>query len=162
MLRSSVLLVLAATVAVGCATSGDTAQTAADTSWVPPADPHLVALRDDAATILDTFCSACHAGSQGAAGLDLTKAGMEARLIDVPSTQVDTLLLVDTTSPERSYLVMKMKASEGIVGQRMPLGGRLSDEAVADIEEWIDALAEARAGTPGADTRVDDSATEEK
>lgn len=151
MLRSSWIIMMVL-LAAGWATSGDTVETPADTASTPPADSALVALTDEAATILDAFCSACHAGAQGAAGLDLTRSGIEARLIDVASTQLDTLLLVDTTRPQRSYLLMKMHASEGIVGRRMPLGGRLSDEMIGDIEAWILALAEARAASPADST----------
>jgi len=148
-----VLLVLSA----GCATPGGSTESEADTSWVPPSDPELVALRDEAVTILDTFCAACHAGDAGAAALDLRKTDMESRLIDVPSTQVDTLRLVDTIAPERSYLVMKMRGTKGIVGQRMPLGGRISEEFIEDVEAWVAALAEFRAGT-----RPDTTAPAEK
>jgi hypothetical protein len=62
------------------------------------------------------------------------------------SAQVDTLALVAPGDPERSYLVMKVRGDEGILGKVMPPGGkRLADESMAALVAWVSGMAPADA-----------------
>lgn len=114
----------------------------------PPSDSLRAALEARAAAIFGTRCAgACHAGSYPKARLSLEPAKMSA-MADAPSRQVDTLRLVDTKRPDRSYLLMKIRGEKGIRGSRMPIGRpplpAADEKAVAD---WAASL---RAPAPAA------------
>jgi hypothetical protein len=58
-------------------------------------------------------------------------------LVNVPSTEVPSLMRIEPGNPDESYLVQKIEGTAS-VGGRMPLGGpELSDEAIAAIRQWI-------------------------
>jgi hypothetical protein len=73
--------------------------------------------------------------------LDLEAEKMYAATVDVPSLQIETLKLVDTNDPEKSYLLMKIRGDEGIVHNRMPLNAApLGSDDIKTIRLWIHAL----------------------
>jgi len=85
-------------------------------------------------------CAACH-GAPGAAGLSLSSDYPALALVGVPSTQVDTLNLVEPGDPDDSYLVMKVLGDERIEGRAMPPGGKPIDQATfVTLETWIRGL----------------------
>jgi mono/diheme cytochrome c family protein len=85
--------------------------------------------------------SGCHQGQHPKKKLSLETDKFLADLVDVPSLQVDSLKRVDTISPEKSYLLMKVKGAKGIVGDRMPdEAPALKPEEIAAIEQWIQSL----------------------
>ncbi len=87
--------------------------------------------------VFNPACVAHHGPSDAQAGLDISEGRSFENLVNVPSTQVG-LDLVTPNDAENSYLIHKLDGRAGIVGARMPIGGRfLTDEAVAVIEQWI-------------------------
>lgn len=86
-------------------------------------------------------CTNCHnpAGSQFAAGLDLTGAGAYDRLVNVSSRTKPGAVLVRPGNPDDSYLVHKLEGRSDIVGQRMPRGTGpfLTDGQMTVIRRWI-------------------------
>ena len=58
-------------------------------------------------------------------------------LIGVASNQVPDLKRVDPGNPDGSYLLMKVRGTEGIANSQMPLGGTLTDAQIEMIREWI-------------------------
>ncbi len=82
--------------------------------------------------------SVCHDNDAPAAGLDLGSADVASRLVDVASGCND-LLLIDSANPGGSYLIEKLQPTP-TCGSRMPLGGALSDEELACVEEWVGSL----------------------
>lgn len=85
--------------------------------------------------------SGCHRGQNPKKKLHLEADKFVAAIVDVPSLQVDSLKLVDTKNPEKSYLLMKVKGTKGIVGDRMPEEAPpLKGEEIAAIEQWIVSL----------------------
>jgi mono/diheme cytochrome c family protein len=87
-------------------------------------------------------CVYCHGGARPADGLDLSIATDLAALTETAEVETDSIALVVPGAPESSYLVMKIKGADGIVGSRMPLAAKpLSEEDVAVVEEWIRSLA---------------------
>ena len=80
----------------------------------------------------------CHRGKYPNKKLNLEKDKFLQALINVASQQIDTLKLVDTKQPEKSYLLMKIKGDEAIVGRRMPLDSPpLREDEIKIIEDWI-------------------------
>jgi hypothetical protein len=89
----------------------------------------------------------CHSGAYPAMGFDLSGPNHRAALIDVASRQLEGRKLVDLQAPSESYLLMKLRGTEGIAGQQMPLGrDPLSDDDIAAVADWI--VAVAGAGIP--------------
>jgi cytochrome c553 len=116
------------------------AQPAAVTAAAKP-DPKAVA-----ADIFKADCCRCHGGERLAAKLDLQGDKLEAALVNVASTEIDTLKLVDATKPDRSYLLLKLKGDERIKGSAMPLRAPALDPAkIKAVEAWIAEVAKAAA-----------------
>lgn len=85
--------------------------------------------------------SGCHKGKYPKKKLSLEDDKFFEAIVNVNSSQVDSLKLVDTKQPEKSYLLMKVKGSEGIVDERMPDDAPpLTEEEIEVIEKWIHSL----------------------
>ena len=142
---------VAAAVFSGCGSSdGDsipatplTPATPAPEPTPPPAEILTPTLASIQALIFDPRCVSHHGDHATEAGLDLRDGMARANLVNVPSVQA-ALDLVEPGDPESSYLVHKIEARDGIVGDRMPPGGAaLTEDEIAAIRDWI------RAGAPG-------------
>lgn len=112
-------------------------------SATPSTEATLSRVRD---TLLVSTCqfSACHAGSQSAAGLDLAAADLHTELLDHTVLANTDLPLVTPGDPERSWLYQVVarcqpKDADGKVVSHMPLNSpQLSDPGlVAVLREWI-------------------------
>ena len=91
----------------------------------------------------DCSTSGCHRGNYPKKKLNLEEDKFLQALINVPSLEVETLKLVDTKNPDKSYLLMKIRGDEGIVDDRMPVDAPpLKDEEIKIIENWVLSLAE--------------------
>ncbi len=95
---------------------------------------------EEAARILQRNCTTagCHTGAYPAMGVDLRPEAFKASLIEVASQERNELKLVDIRSPEKSYLLMKIRGDAGITGSRMPLNApALSQEDIQTIFRWV-------------------------
>lgn len=88
-------------------------------------------------------CAVCHKGKYPPQRLNLEPEGLPDSLLNAPSHVQPALKLVDTLSPEASYLLKKIKGQEGIKGKIMPPPGRapLTADEIALIENWIMGMA---------------------
>lgn len=110
-----------------------TAPAGADTTGTVGPPPAAVT-----AIIFKTSCGRCHGSDRPAIALSLKSEDFAAATIDVPSREIKELKLVDTKDPDKSYLLMKIRGDEGIIGERMPMGSKALDEqAIATVETWI-------------------------
>jgi len=90
----------------------------------------------------DCATSGCHRGRYPKAKLNLEADEMVAALMDIPSRQIDSLMLVDSKQPQESYLLMKINGDERIVKDPMPIDAPpLKTEEINLVENWINALA---------------------
>ncbi len=156
------VLGLAASVALAQTTQSAPAAPAAtggsSTFSVPP----------DVRALFDNNCVKCHGGSTPAAGHNFSTDADLEMLVGKASAEKDTIDIIAAGHPEKSYLVMKIRGAAGIMGSRMPLGGKpLSDKEIGVIETWIKGMSQAvaapkagsakassgSAGTPGATTK---------
>lgn len=85
--------------------------------------------------------AACHGGAMPVAFPELDAATWYDATLAVPSQQCATMSLVEPGDPERSYLVHKLRGTQGLVGgggARMPVGDApLDDAEEAALEAWI-------------------------
>lgn len=101
------------------------------------------AIPDNVLDILDENCaiSGCHAGTTAPKGLDLTEDFALSGLVNKPSDDRSEIMRVKPQDPVNSYLMMKLRGSAGIRGERMPKGGGpLSNSELSAIETWINSL----------------------
>jgi mono/diheme cytochrome c family protein len=104
------------------------------------------AMPDNVKAVFKERCAVCHKGKYPPKLLNLEPGGLPASFLNEPSREQPALKIVDTTSPEASYLLKKIKGSEGIKGKHMPPPGKtaLSAEEIALVENWIIGLKEGR------------------
>ncbi len=82
----------------------------------------------------------CHSGPAPREGLDLSAGALHAQTVRVPSVQVPSLLRVDPSRPDSSYLMLKLEGLAGAVGgigTQMPLGGQLTPAQIDSVRAWI-------------------------
>ena len=107
---------------------------------------------DEVLDIFDNRCAfvGCHAGTTSPKGLDLTEDFALSSLVNKPSVDAPGYMRVKPQDPVRSYLIMKLKGSSGIVGDKMPKGSdALSQSEIGALESWINSLpAELKAEAP--------------
>lgn len=113
-------------------------------SPVPPSLAHVIQ------PIFRTHCAipACHDSAPGAIAPALDAADVYAELVNVPATNVPSLMLVHPGSVRDSYLARKIlgkripdhtqRMPQGCPAQ-VPAGGCLSDGELAAIIAWIQA-----------------------
>jgi len=97
----------------------------------------------------------CHVPFEPRAELDFVSGGLAERIVDVPASTCSSQMIVDSTDPDASFLLTRVRPephcdSEPI--QRMPLlGNLLSDREIECMRRWIDGLitaSERDAGAP--------------
>lgn len=91
--------------------------------------------------VLQRSCGfdSCHAASAAAGGLSV-EGDAYAAIVGVASAQDPSTNLVEPGDAAGSYLVMKLRGTEGITADAMPPpNGGLDEADIALIESWIDA-----------------------
>lgn len=86
-----------------------------------------------------TFDS-CH-GNNAVWDLWLDAPDLSAELVKEPARTCDGWLLVTPGSPDRSFLYHKLVDEKPPCGDRMPLGGALSEAQRRCVRDWIQSLA---------------------
>jgi len=98
---------------------------------------------DEVLDIFDNRCAfvGCHAGTNSPKGLDLSEDFALSSLVNQPSVDAPGYMRVKPQDPVRSYLIMKLKGSAGIAGDKMPKGSdALSQSEIGTVESWINSL----------------------
>jgi hypothetical protein len=109
------------------------------------ADSVKVQMQLKVVSIFKTNCSTagCHRGDHPKKNLNLEPDKFLLSIINVASQEINTQKRVDTTDPEKSYLLMKIRGDKGIKGSRMPDGGpSLKKEDIKTIQDWIFSMKE--------------------
>jgi len=120
-------------------------------------------LQENVGRILKKNCSVagCHRGAFPPMNLNLGKDKFLKSVLNIPSQEIPSLKLVDTDSPEKSYLLMKIKGDKAVVGQRMPAGSReLKENEIKAIEDWISSLSKIQTGEENTQSPNGDSTDE--
>lgn len=89
--------------------------------------------------IANNYCVVCHQTASRGAGLSLQRGDAPGTLLGVPSTETK-LVLVEPGDPSKSYLFHKISGTHtevGGTGERMPIGGSLTEDEISQIQTWI-------------------------
>jgi len=135
-----VQLLLLALVAAGCAGDGSTlgpdGKPGAEEVESPTKDITLTQISEQ---IFAVSCavSGCHSGGAPAANMSLEADFVAGEIIDIDSSERPELKRIDPGNPDSSYLLMKLRADDGILCCQMPPVGTLTDEQIEMIREWI-------------------------
>jgi mono/diheme cytochrome c family protein len=97
------------------------------------------AIPADVLKVFKKHCVRCHTGPKPPKGLSLVP-GRAAAIIDAPSAEVPEASIVDTKTPEASYLLKKVRRESGIAGKPMPPGKALAADELQVLEAWIASL----------------------
>lgn len=81
----------------------------------------------------------CHAAEAPNVAPDLISPGVADRLVNVATAGCTDRFLVDSANPAASYLLESLKPAPGC-GSQMPIGGVLTAEEIACVEEWVEGL----------------------
>ena len=106
---------------------------------------------DGVKTLVQQRCAGCHKGMFAPKGLKLDPAHIAA-ILDKPSQEVPTLKIVDTKSPEASYILKKVRRESGLAGKPMPPSKALTVEELQIIETWVAGLKQS--SIPDGDLRL--------
>ncbi len=79
-------------------------------------------------------CSACHLNGSNYGELDLSEY---ENIVNVPSFERPELFRIVPNDLDNSYIYMKVTGAEGIVGNRMPIGGQMTVEQLDLLQDWI-------------------------
>ena len=90
-------------------------------------------------SLFEKQCLVCHKGKVASAGLSWERARI-AEAIDKPSTEMPELKIIDTASPDASYLLKKVRRDKGIKGQPMPPAKALTADELKVLEDWVNGL----------------------
>ena len=115
------------------------------------ADSIQVTMQLRVAAIFKAECATagCHRGNHPKKNLNLEPDKFLSSIVNVNSQENKTLKRVDTTNPEKSYLLMKIRGDKGIKGSRMPdEEPPLKKEDIKTIQDWIYSLKETPAKNP--------------
>lgn len=110
------------------------------TAGTAGADSIRSALQETVTVIFQRSCatSGCHRGKNPKIGLNLEPEKMNEALVDKPSRQKGSFKLIDTSNPDKSYLLMKIRGDKGISGKLMPIWLKpLSKEEIETVTQWI-------------------------
>lgn len=102
-------------------------------------------LQEEVAAIFAQSCAqvGCHMGSDAQMGMSLERETFVGHTVAEASRERPDLELIDPGNPDSSYLLMKVRGDEDIVGAPMPFtGNSLSEQEIASIENWVNALAD--------------------
>jgi len=112
----------------------------------------------EAEDIMLHLCMECHGDFGHDAGFKLPTTREGTGMVGVPSIQRTDLMLIDLEKPESSYLIMKLRDDDGILGKRMPIVRSLSEEQLSMFDLWVAELSEAYlASLEPEDANVDDA-----
>jgi mono/diheme cytochrome c family protein len=99
-----------------------------------------VSLNKEIQPILDKNCVDCHNPKKPKAGLDLSPANAYASMVQVPSKQVPSTMLVKPGEPDQSYLWQKLNhtTKEGSGMPKTFFGSKkLPDADLNAVKAWI-------------------------
>jgi cytochrome c551/c552 len=94
------------------------------------------AVPGDVVSVFQKNCVSCHKGKMPPRGLSLEAARI-AEAIDRASNETPELKIIDSASPEASYVLKKIRRGSDIKGKPMPPLKALEADDLKVLETWI-------------------------
>jgi mono/diheme cytochrome c family protein len=94
---------------------------------------------DDVKAIFAKHCAGCHKGKNPPTGLSW-EPDQILSAVDAPSRGVPASKIIDSASPEKSYLLKKVGGGSGMAGRSMPPGRALTKDEIATLTAWLEGL----------------------
>lgn len=108
----------------------------------PPPPPLSFAVHIQPTFTASCATGGCHVGVTPAADLNLSQGQAHAEIVNVASSQVPHLMLIEPNDPDSSYLMIKLLGDAGLIAgvpSQMPLSGPALRAGQLDtIGLWID------------------------
>ena len=99
---------------------------------------HSATLSDVQNQVFTASCTSCHSGSSPSQGLNLSAGAAHGNTVNVPSTQVPSLDLVEPGDADSSYLMQKLEGTAQ-TGAQMPNGGPMLSSTLRQlVRNWTD------------------------
>ncbi|MBJ51907.1 MAG: hypothetical protein CMQ47_09200 [Gammaproteobacteria bacterium] len=118
---------------------------------------HSATLSDVQNQVFTASCTSCHSGSSPSQGLNLSEGAAYGNTVNVPSTEVVSLDLVEPGDADNSYLMQKLEGTAQS-GATMPNGSPMLSTTLRQlVRDWIDAGAQKDAADTDGDGTEDDS-----
>lgn len=100
------------------------------------ADPPFATVIQEIFNRRGCAAGSCHGSGSQSAGLNLASGSSYANLVNVASTQVETLRVIPGNA-DGSYLIIKVEGRQTL-GDRMPQGGAALDNIdLTNLKNWI-------------------------
>lgn len=89
--------------------------------------------------VLSISCAlaGCHLGAGPQAGMNLALGAAYASIVGVASSERPELKRIQPGSPDRSYLVKKIRGDADISGSPMPLSGSITPQQRQLVIDWV-------------------------
>ncbi len=94
------------------------------------------AVPGDVVSVFQKNCVSCHKGKMPPQGLSLEAARI-GEAIDRASSKIPGLMIIDSASPQASYLLKKIRREKDIEGKPMPPRATLGADDLKVLETWI-------------------------
>ena len=118
---------------------------------------HSATLSEVQSQVFNASCTSCHSGSSPSQGLNLSEGAAYGNTVNVPSTQVSSLDLVEPGDADNSYLMQKLEGTAQ-TGVQMPNGGPYLNTTLRQlVRDWIEAGAQDDAADTDGDGIEDDT-----
>ena len=106
--------------------------------FVPTPNPNATLARVQAVVFTPNCAAAgCHSALAPQRGMSLTAGAAYGNIVRVPSVEFPGLNRVEPGSPDRSYLVKKLRGDPDITGVRMPDGSTLTPDEIQLVIDWV-------------------------
>lgn len=142
-MKSGVMMILIIALGTFCLAGSSFPGNSGSENELKPGETSMepISLREDVESVFRLNCAWCHGGKKPKKNLRLEPGLREKSIINVPSSERESLKLVDPAEPEKSYLLMKIRGDRSIPGDRMPPGFPLNNREIQIIRQWIHSLA---------------------
>jgi hypothetical protein len=141
-MKSGVMIILIIALGTFCLAHSSVPMSSGSDNELKPNETSMDtnSLRENAASIFRLNCAWCHGGKKPKKNMRLEPGVWEKSIINVPSSERESLKIVDPGEPENSYLLMKIRGDRSILGDQMPPGFPLNNREIQIIRQWIHSL----------------------
>jgi hypothetical protein len=142
-MKSGVMIILIIALGTFCLADSSFPGNSGNENELKPGETSMEpdSLRENVESVFRLNCAWCHGGKKPKKNLRLEPGIWEKSIINAPSSERESLKIVDPAEPGKSYLLMKIRGDRSILGDQMPPGFPLNNKEIGIIRQWIYSLA---------------------